>query len=159
MFFITSKASKTGNKFSKISKLRKDCFEAQKVFSKKYGFGSWRQAMWSVFGGMSSCCDFKSKPDSRLWKVVEGNEYFPKKNCKEAKVIYDEIKALPKVSINELNECIGFVDGFPFKTIGFAENNDEYFGFQVKSEWNVEIPEDCKEVTETEYNKLFKINQ
>ena len=35
-------------------------------------------------------------------------------------------------------------------------NNDEYYGFIVGENWDFKIPEDCEEITVSEYNKLFK---
>lgn len=157
MYFITKKDSETGKKFQVISEKKGIVLKAQKEFANKYGFTSWYQAYWCIFGGMSSCLDFKETPNSKIWrKVSNKDEYYPKKNTKESKEIYNEISNLPRVSIDELNMCIDF-KGAPFKNIGFAEDNDEYFGFKVDFNWNVKIPNDCEEITVSRYNELFKI--
>lgn len=156
MYFITKKTSETGKKFQKISEQRKVAFNAQKELANKYGFNTWRSAYWVVFGGMSSCFNFKETPNPKIWgKGSQNGEYYPKKNSKEGKAIWQEIQDLPNVGIDELNMCIGF-DGAPFKTIGYAENNKEYFGFIVDEKWKVKIPKDCEEVTTSKYNGLFK---
>lgn len=156
MKFITKKDSETGKKFQKISEARKIAFNAQKAFAKKHGFKGFRPAYWVAFGGMSSCADFKETPNSSIWKKFLSGEYYPKKSTKEGKLIWQEIQDLPKVEIDDLNMCIGF-NGAPFKTIGFAENNDEFFGFIVGEKWGAKIPSDCEEVTTTIFNNLFKI--
>ena len=104
---------------------------------------------------MSSCL-FKNEPDTKIWKKNGGKgEYMPKRNTKVGKAISKELNELTAVSIKDLNMCIDF-DGAPFKTIGFACNNDKYFGFVVDEEWNVKIPEDCVEVLTSRYRKLFE---
>jgi len=70
---------------------------------------------------------------------------------------YEEalLMTCPTVTIDELNQCVGF-DGAPFKTIGFAGNNDSLFGFVVRDDWGFIKPDDCEEVTNSKYNELFK---
>ncbi len=80
----------------------------------------------------------------------------PKLNSKVGKEIKKRFKEMPVISIDELNQCIGF-NGAPFKTIGFAQKNKEYFGFIIDKDWKIKVPKDCEEVTETKYNSLFKI--
>lgn len=155
MYFITEKTSETGKKFQVIKDKLKIVRDAQKALAKKYGFKSWRDEYWIFAGKMSSCGEFDKTPDSKIWKNGSAkNEYFPKKNSKKGKLIYSEIMALPVIEIQELNDCVGF-DAGPFHTIGCAFCGKKHFGFIVKKEWGIDIPKDCKEVTETEYDKLF----
>lgn len=79
----------------------------------------------------------------------------PKRNSKIGKEIKQKLDSCIEVTIEELNRCIDF-DGAPFNIIGFARNNKKYFGFTVLKEWNIKIPSDCNEITQTEYDKLFK---
>ena len=158
MKFITKRNGKTGKKFSEIEKQKNVCHKEQCKLSKEMGFVEWRNAYWAVWGGVSSVI-FKdeNKVDKKLWKNVEGHsdEWMPRRNSKEGKLLHGKLISLSKVSIDDLNECIGF-DGAPFKTIGFAFNSKTYFGFEVEEKWDVKIPKDCKEVTTTKYNSLFK---
>jgi hypothetical protein len=156
MYFITEKTSETGKKFQAISEQKKIAIKAQKELANKYNFSSYRKAYWCVFGGMSSCLNFSETPDSKIWKKnISTSEYYPKKSTKEGKLIWQEIQDLPVVDIEDLNMCVGF-DGAPFNTIGFADNNKKYFGFEVDIKWGVKIPKDCEEVLESKYNSLFK---
>ena len=152
MYFITEKKSKTGKSFQTISDKKDDVFKKQKQVAKEIGFHQWRGGYWTVWGGFS-CLMFKDKPNEKVYKKQEDG-WMPKLNSKEGKEIQAKLDTCPKVEIDELNKCIGF-DGAPFKTIGFGWNNKKYFGFSVEQNWKVKIPKDCKEITTTEYKKLF----
>lgn len=156
MFFITKKESETGKKFAEILKKKEVAEKEQIELSEKYGFKTYRAAYFSVWGGFSSCLDFKEAPDKKLWgKGAKPNEYFPKKNSKVGKAIVQEFEDMTYVTTRELNSCIGYTE-MTFNKIGFAFGNDEYFGFITSKEWGVKIPNDCEEVTETKYDKLFR---
>lgn len=154
MYFKTKKTSETGSNFTAMCEKKDESFKAAKALAKEVGMQSWRGGYWMAFGGMSSCI-FKEKPDSKIWgkSQVEG-EYYPKRNSKAGKAMYKRIEDLPTVSKGDLNACIGFKEPY-FKTIGFSSSNDSYFGFEVGDDWNVKIPNDCVEITKTEYDKLF----
>ena len=155
MYYITEKTSETGLKFKAISDKRKISQDEAKEFAKKYGFSQYRGGYWQVFGGISSCLDFKETPDKKIWgKGAEKGEFMPKKNTKAGKAISKEINDLTTVTIDDLNQCIGF-DGAPFKTIGFAEKNDKYFGFVIDEDWKIEVPKDCEEVLTSSYREMF----
>ena len=154
MHFITKKKSETGKKFQKIAEVAIASLKAEKALAKEFGFESWRGAYWHVYGGFSALI-FKVNPNERIYRKVNGNEWMPRMTTKEGKAIQAKLDSTPRVSINELNQCIGF-DGAPFKTIGFAQNNDNFFGFIVDEKWKVKIPKDCEEVTTSRYNELFK---
>jgi len=153
MYFITKKTSETGKKFQVISEKSDEVFKADKALAKEIGFHQWRPGYWLVYGGFSSLI-FKNTPDEKVFKKVNGNEWMPKKNTKVGKEIQAKLDATPRVTIDELNQCIGF-NGSPFKTIGFAQNNKEYFGFIISEKWDVKIPSDCEEVTCSIYRELF----
>lgn len=154
MHFITKKTSETGKKFQVISEKADAVLKADKAVAKEIGFEQWRGGYWLVWGGFSSLI-FKEKPDEKVFKKVNGNEWMPRLNTKAGKEIQAKLDATPRVTIDELNQCIGF-DGAPFKTIGFAQNNKDYFGFIVDEKWEVKIPKDCEEVTVSKYNEIFK---
>ena len=154
MHFITKKKSETGKKFQKVAEVATASLKAEKELAKEFGFESWRGGYWLVYGGFSALI-FKEKPNEKIYKKVNGNEWMPRMNTKEGKAIQAKLDATRRVSIDDLNQCIGF-DGSPFKTIGFAQNNDAYFGFIVDEKWKCKIPNDCEEVTTSRYNELFK---
>ena len=156
MYFITEKTTKTGKKFQKISDRIVEANKATINFAKKHGFKAWRPAYWVAAGGISSCGEFEKTPDPKIWGKGEAPyEFFPKRSSKAGKAIYKEIEELPKVRIHDLNDCIGFEED-AFKTIGFAHNHDKYFGFTAKEDWDIKVPNDCKEITYTEYKKIFR---
>jgi len=157
MYFITEKTSETGQKFEVVSKKLKAVFKAQKEIAKKYGFDKFRGRHWVVAGGFSSVIfNDETKIDKTVWKQNKYGEWMPKLNSVVGKEIAASFKGCPTVGSEDLNMCIGF-DGALFQTIGYAGNCETHFGFIVEREWKVKIPKDCTEVTETEYNKMFKI--
>lgn len=152
MYFITEKKSETGKKFKIVLDKKDDVYKKQKQIANEIGFHQWRHGYWTVFGGFS-CLMFKENQNDKIWKKQEDG-WMPKLNTKEGKEIQAKLDACPKVGIEELNKCVGF-DGAPFNTIGFDWSNKKYFGFTVNEKWKVKIPKDCREVTTTEYRKLF----
>jgi hypothetical protein len=93
-----------------------------------------------------------------LWKSsgYGPNEWMPKLSTKEGKAIMAEINALPIVDIDELNAVVGY-EGNHFKSshIGFSYENKAYYGFILSDKWEVTPPDDCEEITASEYKKLF----
>lgn len=154
MKYITKRSSETGKKFQEIENKAKLILLQDRKIAIEIGFTEWRGGYNCVYGGFSSLI-FKKTPNTKIFKKVYGNEWMPKLNVKEGKEIKARLDSSLTVTKNDLNQCIGF-DGAPFKTIGFAQNNKEYFGFVVDEDWDVKIPEDCEEVTVTRYNELFK---
>ena len=156
MYFITEKNTETGKKFQKIVEKRAVAMKEVKALAEKYNIYQWRSENGFAWGGMSSCI-FSQAPDTKIWgKSHIKGEFFPKKSTRAGKSVLKEIDLLTKVSDHELNMCVNF-NGAPFKTIGFVFGNDDYFGFIVKNEWDFKKPEDCKEVTYSEYKELFNI--
>lgn len=157
MYYITKQNSKTGKRFKEIStKIEQVTYECKKVAT-QLGLKKWRPSNWLAYGGFYSII-FDTPPDPKVWKRIDNmpNEYMPKLNTTKGKQIQELLDATPRIGQHELNECIGFNNGAPWKTIGFAQNNKEYFGFEIGEDWNVKIPADCTEVTRTRYNELFK---
>lgn len=153
MHFITKKTSETGIKFQSVSEKADAALKSAKALAKEIGFYKWRGGYWLVYGGFSSLI-FKDNPDEKVFKKVNGNEWMPRLNTKKGKEIQAKLDATPRVTIDDLNQCIGF-NGAPFKTIGYNTNNDEYFGFIVDEKWDVKIPSDCEEVTVSKYKEIF----
>ncbi len=156
-YYITKQTSTTGKKFKAVSNDLDAAFKAQKEMSKEIGFQRWRSSIFKLGGGISSVI-FDEKPNTKLWRNVNGsnNEWMPKLNNKEGKAIYERFKLLPKVRETALNDCIGWKGDF-VNRIGFARNNKTHYGFYVDGQYKMKIPKDCKEITATEYKKLFKI--
>lgn len=155
IYFKTLRTSETGLKFQEVEKREVECRNAVIALGDELGFNSWRPGYWAAYGGVSACIFPDGvTPDPKVWKKVNGDEYMPRLNCKEGKQLDKKFASLPRVERDELNMCIGY-DGAPFKCIGFAPNNDAYFGFTVGDNWGCKIPFDCTEVTYTEYKSLF----
>lgn len=153
-YYITDKDTETGKKFQEIDRRSDIARDAIIKLSEKYGFKEWRYSRISHIGGLSSCV-FETTPDLKIWKSsgYGHNEYMPRLNCKAGKEIHDEIKKLPIVHINELNNIVGYHSDFCNSHIGFKIGKN-HFGFIVSSEWGCKIPNDCKEITASEYELI-----
>lgn len=156
MKFKTLKTSETGKKFAEIVKLRTETQEAAREIAKEMGFNRWYGSRFAVWGGISKII-FDTDPDISIWKK-EGDAFSPRRNIKEGKKIAQRLDALPVVTVDQLNQCVGY-DGAPFNTIGFCSlTNPVYYGFSLADDWKFEKPEDCEEITVSEYNELFNLN-
>lgn len=153
IYYIVKRTSVTGKKFVALEKQIAIMRKQHKALSKELGFTQYRGG-YGCFGGFSAIC-FDKEPNMEVWKRVNRGEYMPRLNTKAGKEIQAKLNAPIKISHNELNKCIGF-DGFPFQTIGYNANSKTYFGFIVGDDWGVKIPKDCKEVTNSQYQKTFK---
>ena len=153
IYFITERGSETGLKFKRIEEKAERIRLQGIALSKEIGFEQWRGGFWTVFGGFSALI-FNEVPDPKVYKRVNGNEWMPKKNCKEGRAILERLNSSETIEKHELNMCIGF-DGAPFSTIGFAMSNPDYFGFILSPKWNCTPPIDCEEVTYSRYQQLF----
>jgi len=160
MYFKVKIESKIGIKFKSIAERGEKCVESALQLADVYGSKSIRGNNFSVWGGISSFCEFDNPNalDSKIWKEVRKGEYFPKMNTKIGKSINAEIDNLNTISKIELNNIVG-LDGEDsmFSSIGFNRNNKEYFGFTTWDNSGYQHQEDCIEITETEYKELFKL--
>lgn len=155
MYYITKKDSETGKKFQAICQRMEECWKAAKELVDKYGVDRWRGAYWVAYGGISSVdFDDPSKVDLTIWRKNPNESvggYLPRKNVKKGKEIFKDFEKLPTISVKELNMCIGWDENI--NHIGLKEG-EEYFGFATNSKYKIDIPEDCEEITETQYNNI-----
>lgn len=158
LYYKTDLISKTGSKFSEIYNRGNAAREACILLAKKYGFESCRQSRTSYQGGISSFYKPGKSTDLTHWKQNKNypNEFYPKRNTKEGLEIIKEIEMLPVVDIDELNNIIGYdTRGWKSSSIGFNLSKD-YYGFVVFAKWECVIPDDCVEITGSEYARIFK---
>lgn len=156
MYFITKKTSTTGKKIKAVMDKANECLAAQKKLGKELGFNQWREAYWRFAGGISAVM-FKETPDLQAWRQVTGNpkgEYIPRKNTKAGKELWKKIEALPTVTINAINECVNAKHIFP-SHVGVSQNKTHWCIISDEK-WDIDFPSDCKEITVSEKQKLFK---
>jgi len=156
MRFKTLKTSQTGLKFKELQKRVDHCVAAQERLAEKLGFQQYKKVYNSAWGGIS-CVIFTKKdsvPNPRLWKKRHYG-VFPKKNTYAGRKLAKQFEDLPIIYTHELNNCVGF-DGAPFKSIGCCFNHPEWMLFSLEDDWTFTIPEDCIEITTTEYKDLSK---
>lgn len=157
MYYKTKKESATGKRFQAYLIKNEECRAAIVDLAKKHGFSAWRLFDLYLNGYIASVI-FDKTPDTKLWLRVANseNEYRPSKRTKAGKLIYQEFENLPKITRDDLNNCIGWTVGpILCPHIGFFEGADFFF-FSTKREWAVTIPDDCIEILESEY---FSQNQ
>ncbi|MGD1894007.1 MAG: hypothetical protein ACFB15_25850 [Cyclobacteriaceae bacterium] len=155
MKFKTKRTSETGKKFCEVEVNAEQCLLEAKKLAKVLGVKKWRPDRFAVFGGLEEVF-FDSIPDKKLWRLNKnGSGYYPNRKTKVGKQIYAELKALPLISYQDLNDCISF-NGHRFRHIGVNFSHLNYIGFTGQEDWDIIIPDDCEEITVKEYNKLFK---
>jgi len=109
-------------------------------------------------GGFSSVMFAKDAIiDKRIWKNVNksSDEWMPRLNTPEGKAMDAKLKLCITADYEVLNSAIEF-DASPFQRMGFSFSSKEYYGIEVLKKWEIKMPADCKEVTETVYDKTFK---
>ncbi len=159
MRFIFKKDSGTGKDFQamidKCTEYNKKAYD----LAIELGGKAFRPGWGAIAGGISSIV-FKPEnhPDPKLWKKSGAgrHEFMPKKNSRAGKAIAKQIEDLPEVSIQDLNNLLGFTKINPFSHPGYNLNNDEYFGFHFNDDWEFIPNEDMIEITVAEWNEKFK---
>lgn len=154
MYFKTHRSTETGKKFQIVNDKMLQSLAESKKLCESIGFTAWRRNSLTSMGGFSSLIfEGAVQPDPKVFKVVNGNEWMPKKNTKEGKKIQKQLDSVSVVTIDKLNDCVG-LDGAPFRKIGFYNANEEYFIFSVSIDWEFTPPSDCIEITHAEYKQL-----
>lgn len=159
MNFITHRDSKTGKALSEIIEKGHECNKAAIELSEELGAIQFRPGYWCAYGGITSLVFEEGKyPDPKHWKqTFEKNEFMPKKNTKEGKALSKKINELPAVVWRELNAGIGWNERFSCIGLNY---NVSYIGIKIEEAWiekkGLVMPEDCKEVTVTEYKTIFQ---
>ena len=154
-YYKTGRSSETGLKIKAILD-RADEFDKQvEVLRKKYGFGSiWRSNFY--FKDLSAV-EFKEEPDVANWKRIGSNGYYPRARGKNKDILRD-FTSLRSLNIrrDELDSIIGNED--IFTQAGFDFTIPDIYVFIVDNSWECQIPTDCEEITNVEYNKLISSN-
>jgi len=160
MFFITKKDSETGKKFAEMLEKVKECRDAQKAMSEKYGFEEYTDD-WDGVGRIGWVRGFKNNVyDSKIWKISAPKHggYAPRMKTKEGRAVAQEFSEMPFIRNSEINKITNPTLP-PWTRIGVRVGND-YYGFKTfeyeltAPEWKA--PADCEEVLESKFKELFK---
>lgn len=154
-YYKTNRDSNTGLKIKAILDRAGKFDEQLKILREKYGFGK----IWTLSDYYKSvdAVEFKEEPDMTIWKKIEGicndNAYYPSIYSTNKDVLNDfnDLKKL-KIGRYKLDEIIGN-DNY-FNQAGFYFDSPGIYIFIVESDWKCNIPQDCKEITNIEYEKL-----
>jgi hypothetical protein len=160
MYLITEYNSDFGKKIFEMKMKFEAAGEYQRELSKKYRFTQWKRQGFDALGRISTVMfEGENLIDTKAWTLVKGttNQYKPNLRIKLGKEIE-----------NELADKKGFVPRFEWikacglndimKMPGYAFN-DVYGGIVIHDDWGYEIPNGVKEVTVTEFRKMFEIFQ
>lgn len=154
MKYITKRSSETGKKFEELEKRKNEVWGKIKQLGEELGFQNFCSS--SLFSLNIAAVKFDHQPDLKTFKkssISRENMYEPRLSTKAGKEIAKKFKDCGSISQREINACIGYKN--LFRTIGYDFSNKEFIGFEVKENWKVKVPEDCTEVTVTDYNNLF----
>ena len=155
IYFKTDRASETGVKMQNLIDKGKTIQEEILKYVKELGGTEYYlRSGRSVFHTGIIGVEFKDQPDMKIWKKFPDyiKYYKPRLSSKIGKEIDKKLQSFERIEKEDINEVIGLSDFVRF--CGFG-NGSETFGFQTDSEWNHTMPEDCIEITFTEYKKLF----
>ncbi len=151
IYYKTKKTSETGKKVRALRKKVIEINNQNTELEKKYNANS------SYHDGdyLTGCIGFvfSENPDPKIWKKLKGvkDGFTPKISTAEGKRIKKEMKAITAIERAKLDECVGFND--VFNRMGFCVGKDCY-GFILSSKWKHKMPDDCEEITYTEYQNL-----
>jgi hypothetical protein len=163
MYFKTPTTSETGQRLEVIKSKGLEIHDFQVRMAEKYGFEEWETNSVHAVGRIQVVIFPKNHDvDLKLWRLdnrpQKKPKYWPRIVTRVGKAVASEFSNQPVVTANELNKCVGFDEGYSFgKRIGF-NYNDAFFGFSVRESWTFTKPDDCIEITYTEYVSLFKNN-
>lgn len=158
MYYITKKDSETGKKLQEVINKIKEANSAAKEAAK--GLGANEEIIrdgWFLAGGIKGVVlpNGTNNPALRLdTKSINRDVYVPNLKRKEGKELKVRLSKLPVVDKSELNEVVGFDN--PFSNIGYNYGNDDYFAFSILEDWNINMPDDCEEITTNRYKEMFK---
>jgi hypothetical protein len=154
MYYKTPKGSETGKKFAALESKINKSKDAIKKLGEKFGFDQYRgDYHQGIIGYFSSIC-FDSPPNENAWRIVRTGEYMPKLSAASGRKIQSMLDAVPKVEDQDANDCINFKsDGSKVIGMAFPKASDFYL-FYILSEWGIDVPSDCEEITYSQYNQL-----
>ena len=158
MFYKTSPDSATGKMLISMNESMNSATDSAIELTEELGGCGSMVGHWCVSGGISTILFDKDRiPEN--WKSVRDG-FMPKNNNKIGKAIHRKISMLPVVSFSDLNACVGLKSGFGHIGYRIHDNNILYtVGEKLLIQSNYDKPDDCTEITRTEFNQLFLSDQ
>lgn len=157
LYFKTPKTSETGKKFQVLIDRSIVAHEDIKNFvndvgaSDRYSTGSYYTLNTGANGFM-----FDNPVNTTVWKKVhtlpQGDLWYPR-STKAGKPLLERLDKIDKIHTSEVDKVIGYSS--IFNHIGWNQGaKGDHFGFIIDSDWGHTMPEDCTEITGTEYTEL-----
>ena len=158
LYFKTLKTSETGIAMQKLIDEGKVIANKIVTFLEEIGATD-RYLHSGVFHTGLGGVQFDTDVDLKIWKSFDRvrHPFFfcPRTNSKAGKALAEKFYSFGKIDRSDINKVIGY--GQLFNNCGlFSDKNGEYFGFIIDSEWNHKMPDDCIEITGSEYDKMAK---
>lgn len=155
MKFKTKRTSETGKKFLELEKELRAAKEATLQFIDEIGAEAYRPGYFSLQGGIGEIYFPKGYEIPKYFKKSRWDGYVPNLKYKQGKILQAKINKLPTVRWDKANACIGYeaIDSH----IGYSFQHPDYILYTTKEKWNCPTPDDCEEITTTEFNELSNV--
>lgn len=155
IYFKTKKASETGKKIqSLIDRAKKAEQEINEFVDELKSDRKYLTIERFILGTGIVGLRFDTPPDMKIWKEFKEfpNYYSPRRSSKEGKILSEKMDSFDRVGRDEISEAIGLNDFF--KMPGLRIGNSDHHGIAIDKNWNHVMPEDCFEITASEYDQL-----
>ena len=164
-YYKISRDSGLGRQFTNLEKQGEEINKRLKEVEAKYGFDGWYIGGRCAEGGVVAVIFPEGKTKSgeeidtkKVWKRGDCgyNTFAPRARGEGAK-IEKELKDCGQITRFDYNELMNVND--PFHLIGVALGSEEWIGVSLDKNKSKKIPDDAVEITGSEYEELFKIDQ
>ncbi|MDV3662452.1 hypothetical protein CMU51_00050 [Elizabethkingia anophelis] len=155
IYFKTLKTSETGEKAQNL--VDKSCDIAKKILAFCQEIGATKSYVTSGHSCLNTgiiAVQFETEPDMKHWKNMKDFEgyYAPRLTSKLGRDIHRRMELFDIIFRHDIDEIIGIQE--PFRHCGFSTSKGEHFGFIIDEDWNHTMPDDCIEITFSEYKNL-----
>lgn len=156
LFYKTKKDSATGTKVQQLIDKGREI--EKQIEDYLYELGASRKYVMksrALFGTGICAVSLPEKSEKNFWKPfpkIKGY-YQPRISTAKGKEIQTKLDSFGIVERGDINEVIGYKSFLG--NCGLSWKDENYFGFETDSAWKHEMPNDCEEITFTEYQKLF----
>lgn len=155
LYYKTLKNTETGDKIKRIINLcHQGRQEAEELCRELNAEEQYLINSRFILGTGLVAFRFSNEPDMKIWKKHKIDGYYePRLKSKKGKEIQNKIFNLQRIDKAELSDAIGL--SCWFRSPGFTEVKN-YYLFNLESSWEHKMPNDCAEITGSEYDKLLK---
>ncbi len=162
MYYKIPKSSPTGQQLTALHARMTEANQRAQSLIESFGAIEFRPGFWTVAGGISSIIFPEGKPEKaelKHWKKgAKDGEYLPSQRTPKARQMAALVEALPRVVRLELNAIVGYKHQWNVVGIGWGKDSDHY-ALDLMEKWDVKAPDDCIEITCSEWKALTTKNE